>query len=249
MPKRKFARIAALVTTAVVTVALIGSVVAMTGAYFTDTHSGGAVNATEGNVAVKINGSTGNAPVINFTHLMPGVPQTTSVNVQNTGSGNEDIYIVFDNGNGGWSAVNAMGAYGIFTIDGTIYDNLNNRYAWGTDSSGQVISTNPASGCYNVPRPAQIKFLPHYIKVAAGLTPTASHPFDITFGIHACTTGPNIDGVGAFDSGYGTLNFSVVAFEAGIAPTDPYNGAGKIVPLTLPYTPTVAGWDGTFQDR
>lgn len=249
MPKRKFARITALVTTLVVTVALIGSVVAMTGAYFTDTHGGGAVNATEGNVAVKINDSAGNAPVINFAHLMPGVPQTTSVNVQNTGSGNEDIYIVFDNGNGGWSAVNALGAYGIFTIDGTIYDNLNNRYAWGTDSSGQVISINPTSGCYLVPRPAQIKFLPHYIKVASGLTPTASHLFDITFAMHACTTGPNIDGAGAFDSGYGTLNFSVVAFEAGIAPTDPYNGAGKIVPLTLPYSPPVSGWTGTFQDR
>lgn len=253
MDKRRFARIGALATTAVATAALIGGVVATTGAYFTDSHGGGVVKATEGNVALKVNGSTGNAPTINFSGLLPGASVTSSVTVQNTGTGNEDIYLVFDNTNGGWSAVNALGAYGAFTIDGTIYDNLNNRYPWGTDSSGQFINTkDPASGCYMVPRPAQIKFLPHYIKVAAGLTTTASKTFDITFALNPCMTSPNIDGAGAFDSGYSTLNFSVVAFQAGVDPTSSYNGANKIAPLTLPYgspNPVINGWDGTYQDR
>ena len=249
MRTRKLARYAAVATTVVATAALIGGVVATTGAYFTDVHGGGVVNATEGNVALKVNGSSGAAPTISWAGLLPGVTMTTTVSVQNTGTDNEDIYLVFDNSNGGWSAVNAMGAYGAFTVDGTIYDNLNNRYAWGTDSTGQVISANPASGCYNVPRPAQIKFLPHYIKIASALTTTASKAFDISFQLNPCTTGPNILGAGAFDSGYSTLNFSVVAFQAGVDPTSQYNGAGKIVPLTLPYTPTVSGWDGTFQDR
>ena len=249
MSKRRFVRFGAVMTTLVAAGALIASVVASSGAYFTDTHGSGAINATEGNVALKVNGSTGNAPTINWSDIMPGVTSTTTVSVQNTGTDNEDVYLVFDNSNGGWSAVNALGAYGAFTIDGTIYDNLNNRYAWGTDSSGQVISTNPASGCYNVPRPAQIKFLPHYIKVASALTTTASKSFDISFTLNPCTTSPNSAGSGAFDSGNSLLNFSVVAFQAGVSPTDPYNGGGKIVPLVLPYTPSVPGWDGTFQDR
>jgi hypothetical protein len=249
MLKSRIARFAAIAAPSLAVVSIVGLAIGSTGAYFTDTNGGGQINATSGSVAVKVNGSETNAPVINFTNLMPGTPRTSTVSVQNTGSGSEDVYLVFDNSNGGWSAVNALGAYGIFTIDGTIYDNLNNRYAWGTDTSGQVISENPASGCYNVPRPAQIKFLPHYIKIAGGLTPTASKSFDITFQLHACMTGPNTDGVGAFDSGYGQLLYSVVAFQAGVDPKDSMNGAGKIVPLVLPYTPTVAGWTGTFQDR
>lgn len=249
MSKRKFIRFGAAMTTLAAAGALIAGVIGSSSAYFTDTHGGGAINATEGNVALKVDGSTGNAPTINWSDIMPGVTKTTTVSVQNTGTNNEDVYLVFDNKNGGWSAVNAMGAYGAFTIDGTIYDNLNNKFPWGTDSSGQVISSNPASGCYNVPRPAQIKFLPHYIEVASALTTTASKSFDISFTLNPCTTGPNVAGAGAFDSGYSTLNFSVVAFQAGVSPTDPYNGGGKIVPLTLPYTPTVAGWTGTYQDR
>ena len=249
MFKSRFARFGAIAVPLFAVVALLTVAIGGTGAYFTDTHGGGSLTATSGSVKVLVNGSAGNAPTINFSGMLPGVPQTTTVSVQNTGTGTEDIYIVFDNSNGGWSAVNAMGAYGSFTVDGTIYDNLNNRNAWGTDSSGQVISTNPNSGCYLVPRPAQIKFLPHFIKIAAGLTTTASKAFDITFALNPCMTGPNTDGVGIFDSGYSQLNFSVAAFQAGVNPTDSMNGGGKIVPLTLPYTPTVAGWDGTFQDR
>ena len=249
MSKRKFARFGAIAGTSVAAMALISALVVGTGAYFTDSHGGGAVNATEGNVALKVNGSTGNAPTIDWAGILPGDTMTTTVSVQNTGSGNEDVYLVFDNSNLGWSAVNALGAYGAFTIDGTIYDNLNNRYAWGTDSSGQVISTTPASGCYNVPRPAQIKFLPHYIKIASALTTTASKSFDITFMLHPCTTGPNVLGAGAFDSGNSSLKFSVVAFQAGVDPTSQYNGANKITPLSLPLSPVINGWDGTFQDR
>ena len=247
MFKSRFARFGAIAVPLFAVVALLAVAVGGTGAYFTDTHGGGAINATSGSVAVKVNGSTGNAPTINFAGMLPGVPQTTTVSVQNTGSGTEDIYLVFDNSNGGWSAVNAMGAYGIFTVDGTIYDNLNNRYAWGTSSAGQVISTSPSSGCYLVPRPAQIKYLPHVIKIAAGLTTTASKAFDITFALNACMTDGNTDGIGVFDSGYSQLKFSVVAFQAGVSPSDPMNGAAKVSPLVLPYTPTVPGWDGLFQ--
>jgi hypothetical protein len=245
MLKSRVARFSVILGGFAMAASLAGYAVLETGAYLTDTHSGGTLSATSGNVAVKVNGSATGAPAISFANILPGAPQTTTINVQNMGTGTEDIYIVFDNSNGGWSAVNAMGAYGAFTVDGTVYDNLNNKYAWGTDSSGQVISTDPNSGCYNVPRPAQIKFLPHYIKVASALTPTASKAFDITFTLNPCATGPNGAGLGVFDGGASTLGFSVVAYQSGVNPTDQFNGGGKIVPLTLPY----AAFPGTYQDR
>jgi hypothetical protein len=238
MSKRKFARLGALSAAMIAALALVSSLVAVTGAYWTDVNGGGTVNRNNGTVKVDVNGSPTTAPVINFDNLMPGEVQTATVTVQNTGTGTEDIYIVFDNANGAWSWVNDLGAYGTFVIDGTVYDNLNNKYPWGTDSSGQIISSNPASSCYNVVRPAQIKFLPHYIKVASGLTTTASKAFDISFNYHACMS--DHQGEAALP-----LNFSVVAFQAGVDPTSTYNGAGKIVPLVLPYD----GLPGTFQDR
>ncbi len=246
MLKQRLPRFLALLGTTAVTASLIGVAVVGTGAYFTEVVGNGAINATTGSVDLKVNGSDTDAPTINFDNLMPGTPQTTTVSVQNTGTGTEDVYLVFDNANGAWSGVNTLGAYGTFIIDGVTYDNLNNKYAWGTDSSGQIISNIPSSGCYNVSRPAQIKFLPHYIKVAEGLTTTASKSFDISFGLHACMTSPLNELTPSF--GVNPLNFSVVAFQAGVDPTSQLNGAGKIVPLPLG-VPTPNAVPGTYQDR
>ena len=215
-------------------VTVMSFAVIQTGAYFTDTNGPAPINNSLGSVAVNVNGDPVTAPAIDFTNLMPGEVKSASIMVQNTGTGTEDIYLVFDDANGAWSAFNTLGAYGTFTIDGTVYDNLNNHYPWGTDSSGQFInSKDPASGCYMVPRPAQIKFLPHFIKIAT-LTPTASKTFDLAFNYHACMT------AGQGSAGL-PLNYSVVAFQSGVNPADPFNGAGKISPLSLP-----AGW---YQDR
>jgi hypothetical protein len=103
MPKRKFARLAALLTTAVAGGALIANVVIGSGAYFTATQPG-SITGNVGTVAVAISGQN-----INFADLLPGQVQTQTVNVENTGTGNEDMYLVFDNANYAWSAVNDLG--------------------------------------------------------------------------------------------------------------------------------------------
>jgi hypothetical protein len=239
MRKRKFARTAALATTIVATAALLSGVVATTGAYFTDTKPG-AITGDLGTVKVAISGEA-----ITFANLLPGEDQTATVNVVNTGTGNEDMWLVFDNDNLAWSAVNNLGAYGIFTVNGVVYDNLSNQYAAGSGPA-PVISTDPNSGCYNVPRP-NIAYLPHAIKLGTW-TPGQAATFNISFHFNACMTVPNVDGVslwGAAASGNDVngyfpaispapLNFKIAAFQPNVLPTDQMNGAGKIAPLVLP---------------
>ena len=124
MRTRKLARYAAVATTVVATAALIGGVVATTGAYFTDSKSGGAINGNLGSVLVDASGMS-----INFADLLPGEVQSQTVTVSNNGTGPEDMYLSFDNTNLGWSAVNDLGQYGRFVIAGNVYDNLSNSYA------------------------------------------------------------------------------------------------------------------------
>ena len=108
MSKRKFSRIAAVLTTLAATMALIGVAVVGTGAYFTDTKPG-AITGNLGTVVVTTSGQD-----INFANLMPGETQTQTVTVRNDGTGNEDIYLAFKNDNRAWSAVNDLGQYGKF---------------------------------------------------------------------------------------------------------------------------------------
>ena len=237
--KQRLPRFLALLGTTAVTASLIGVAVVGTGAYFTDSKPG-AVTGDLGTVKVAVSGEA-----ITFVNLLPGEDQSSTVTVTNTGTGNEDIWLVFDNTNLAWSAVNNLGAYGIFTVNGVVYDNLSNQYAAGSGPP-PVISNDPESGCYLVPRP-NIAYLPHAIKLGTW-APGQAASFNISFHFHACMTGPNVDGVslwGAAASGNDTtgrfpaitpapLNFKIAAFQQNVLPTDQMNGAGRIIPLSLP---------------
>lgn len=245
MSKRKFVRLGAVMTTLAAAGALIAGVVGSSGAYFTATQPG-SITGNLGTVAVDVSGTA-----INYANLMPGETQTQKVWVRNTGTGNEDIYLAFDNTNHAWSAVNDLGQYGKFTINGNVYDNLNNRYADGTPGSG-VMSINPLSGCYNIPRVA-INYLPHVILLGT-LTPGQLWSFDVSFQLNPCMTG----GQGA--TLWGTapsdfspviapapLNYVVAAFQPGVNPNDQMNGAGKIADLSLPLVTDTYSPLATFQ--
>lgn len=233
MFKGKLPRVIALVGSLAIAASLVGVAVAGTGAYFTASN-GGTISGNLATVAVTTSGGAGGYN-LDFTwdNMLPGVDSVANVGIQNTGTVPEDIYLAFDNTNGVWSALNTLGAYGIFTVNGSlVYNNMNNQYAEGTDSSGQVISTSPTSGCYNVPRPNHIEYLPHIIFLGT-LGPTASLPLTLAFHFNACMTG----GQG---NPFGPLVYHVAAFQVGVNPTDPMNGAGQIAPLNLatyaPYT-------------
>lgn len=246
MFKTRLPRFAALLGVIALLTSLIGIAVAGTGAYFTDSKPG-AVTGNLGTVSVAISGQN-----INFANLLPGVDQTQTVAVQNTGTGPEDIYLAFDNSNQAWSAVNDLGAYGIFTINGHVFDNLNNQYAAGT-SGAPVISTSQASGCYNVVRPP-IAYLPHVILIGTFAPGQLSH-FDISFHFNSCLTGGNGTGASlwsAADTNFPTigpvpLNFQIAAFQQGVDPSNSQNGGGKINPLALPISGDTRSPLGSFQ--
>lgn len=225
MFRTRISRFFAMLGVAALLASVIGIGVVGTGAYFTAAN-GGQIIGNLGTVAVATSGGTGASGLgFSFDGLLPGEEKVANVNVQNTGSSAEDIYLAFKNDNGAWSGFNTLGAYGTFTIDGTIYDNLNNQYPFGTDSSGQVISTNPASACFNVARPAAIKYLPHVISIGT-LAPGATKSFTIAFKFHPCLT----SGQG---TAFGPLLFDIAAFQQGVDPNDQFNGAGRITPLNL----------------
>lgn len=230
MNKRKFARIGALATTAVATAALIGSVVATTGAYFTDSKPG-AITGNLGTVTVAISGQD-----INFANMLPGAAQTQTVTVQNTGTGNEDLYMAFTNEGNVWSAVNTYGRYARFVIAGKTYDNLNNNVGNGAPPNWGVAATGEPFGPCVTPT-APINYLPHVVPLAT-LAPGQIWTFDVTFEWSAClTSGQGATMFGESDTApivtAGPLNYVVAAFQAGVDPLSPLNGSGKISDLNL----------------
>ncbi len=240
--KKKLPRFVLLFGTMGVMVSLIGIAVAGTGAYFTDS-VGGQITGNLGTVAVAVSGQN-----INFANLMPGEVRTQTVTVRNTGTGNEDIYLAFDNTNKAWSAVNDLGQYGKFVINGKTYDNLTNKYNSTTGVPGAPIPGQFMGGsCSTVPR-VPGNYLPHVILLGT-LTPNQTWTFNVSFNIIACKSDGGGKGIwGYFANDFSPpladslpLLFKVAAFQPGVNPNDPFNGAGQIAPLTLPISNYAAG--------
>ena len=248
MFKRKFVRVGALVTTLVAAGALISSVVASSGAYYTAGHSG-QISGNNGSVAITVTGSgatatgDGTAVAFDFSGIMPGAPgKTATINVTNTTTNAEDVWLVFDNTNGMWSAVNDLGQYGRFQVGGYVYDNLNNKNT-NTNTTTPGVAGTPSTtdfmtglSCSSVGR-VPINYLPHAIKIV-GLAGGASSSFNMTFMYNACMTdhqGEAIFNPWTGDNAInpGPLMFNVVAFQPGVDPTSPFNGANAITQLNL----------------
>lgn len=243
MLKQRFPRFLALLGTSAIVASLIGVAVVGTGAYFTDSKPG-SIYGNNGNISISVSGGGGGGGLdFDFTGILPGVPKTATVNVSNTTGNPEAVWLVFDNTNGMWSAVNNLGRYGIFTVGGYVYNNLANRAAptdpgvVGSFSGTFCRGTAPSRNGYN--------YLPHAIKITT-LPAWGSASFPITFEYHACmidhegesifnALGNDIGGTGGAAlaaAPNGPLVFNVVAFQDGVDPTSPYN-ASPISPLDL----------------
>ncbi len=174
MPKRKFARIAALVTTVVATVRAHRRRGRRDRRLLHRQPGGGAVDATREPSPSRSPAARAAPRRSTSTHLHARRGRRPhTVNVQNTGTGNEDIYLVFDNTNVGWSAVNDLGQYGKFTIDGTIYDNLNNSVRAGHRPASRAghLRPTPCERLLQRPASSAINFLPHTSRSACGTDP------------------------------------------------------------------------------
>jgi hypothetical protein len=230
---------------------LVSVAVAGTGAYYTDTVAG-TVSGNNGTVAISASGNTTSGNLaFDFSGILPGVAKTATITVTNTGSGPEDIYLAFDNSNNMWSAVNDLGQYGKFVINGNTYDNLNNKTGNATTgvagspiSDSYINTTDPTNSCYMVPR-VPVNYLPHVIFLGTLPAGSAAWPFTISFQYIACMSdhkGQSLFNAATWDLGgtapaAGTpLLFKVAAFQPGISPTNTANGTGAIPNLVLPIT-------------
>jgi hypothetical protein len=156
---------------------LMGALVVMatgaTGAYFSESKQG-EISGTTGSIHVHTSGGSGpNGLLFNFKNLLPGEPQSATVEFKNTGHNNQDVWVVFDNAEA-LHALNNMGHYGEVTIA--------NPGGWVFHSANLNDNLPPASGTCGPFSPSGCWPLGEQYKVASNLAPGAGSWFKFTFG-------------------------------------------------------------------
>ena len=174
------ARIAVWGTTLAALAAVVVVATGMTGAYFSDTHQGD-ITGNLGSIKVTPSGGTGSDGTnFSFTNMLPGEPQTATIQFQNTGLNAEDVWLVFNNATA-LSAFNNLGTYGEVHVSNgqALFDsaNLNDR----TPTCGAF----SPSGCWP---------LPSKIKVASSVAPTAGGYVKFTFNYAGKLKNPAAEG-------------------------------------------------------
>ena len=168
-------------TALVATVALLGGTAwiaaGSTGAYFSDTNVGD-ITGSIGSIQVDTSGGTGaDHANLRFDRMLPGEPQTVTVNYLNSGANTADIWITFNNATA-LSALNNLGTWGEATLsaNGTVLFhsvNLNDRI-----ETCHVLSS---AGCW----PLRSEY-----KVASGVVPGAGGSVSFTFAYAGKTITP-----------------------------------------------------------
>lgn len=183
-----------------------------TGAYFSDTKSGG-ITGTVGSIHVSVSGQSsdgvnGNGINLTYSNLMPGAVQTVTFDFQNTGPVAQDVFMTFPNVPA-LHALNNLGTYGEVHVasSGTpLFDsaNLNDgrTRADGTNSCGAL---TPA-GCWP---------LPTSLKVASSVAPGASGVVTFSFGYASKLGNGSNGGTGGVWNSYPVLD----AYGADTTPT------------------------------
>jgi hypothetical protein len=166
------------------TVGLLGATAfvasGQTGAYFSDTHTG-AISGTIGSIRITPSGGTessdGSFMDLAFSNMLPGDPQTVTVNYQNTGANTEDVYVVFPNATA-LSALNSLGSYGTVHLSssgtgavGDVFDsaNLNDN------------SVKCPVGSTSTQYPTPCEPLPNTLLIASNVGPGVTGSFSFSF--------------------------------------------------------------------
>ena len=181
--------------TVALTGGLVASAVAGTGAYFSDTKADNHITGAMGSIQIQgHDGSGTNSLDSVFTNMLPGQAQSTTLRYSNTGTNDEDVWIVFNNA-AKLHALNQLGTYGEVHVasNGTerfASQNLNDKYPSGTPG------VNP---------------LPKMIKVAGALAPGQSGDWSFSFT-------PSSKFVNVQNAPLLGLDYDLVATQVGVAP-------------------------------
>jgi hypothetical protein len=222
---RKAIKIASFVVALGASAGLVAAAANGTGAYFTDSHSG-TINASTGSVKVNTTDLT-----LNFSGLLPDQFQTDPIQFQSTGSGPEDIWMVFDpttsailNGPGGTDA--PLGRFGHFALTSPAGNfssfNLSSEGAapphtgnsCSVDQNGHGGSTTEAAD-----KTTLVDFcpVPQEILLASNVAPGNGGEADVTFGYTRLLTGPQNAPLGQ------VAPYSIIATQPGILPSNVNN--------------------------
>ena len=221
MNKNKTGRIVAFITALGASAALIGAAAQTTGAYFTDSKSGN-IGASFGKVALNRVGSFD----ASFADLRPGEYQDQTITYNtNTGTGDQDIWLVFDQTDAAYQAINTVGGYGHFAVSDNAGDNLfsgwNLKLLNGTspcaDSDGHANQPErPGVWKYTAEDPTStLCGIPGAIKLQSDVPANSERHFTMTFGVTPRATAP----WASF-----SIPFKVVATQPDIRPDSPFNG-------------------------
>jgi hypothetical protein len=216
--------------------ALIAAGAGSTGAYFSEAQ-GGSITGAVGAVHL----GTSNTSFA-WTNMMPGEPKTASVDFQNTGTGNQDFYLVFNNVPA-LHALNNLGSYGeVHITDGNgthLFDSANlqdgRHLASGVPDGTNTCGGFSTTGCWP---------LPISLKLASNVTPLAWNSFTFSFNYagklgSATLTHPASSGGGTFNQ-YPLSGADVFTGPAGAADAGGSPSAGlpyQIVAVQVGQTP------------
>ena len=214
MRKSMAMRLAGFIGAAGLTAALVGSAVAGTGAYFSDS-APGTINATLG--SIKLN--TANT-ALSFNNLLPGESGTQAAQFGNSGTNPEDVWVVFNQADIGdhnhltdTNLINDHGTYGEALVKSGGVDLF-----YSNNLNDDSVSCPPGAGALEVP-PRACAPLPHMIKLAENLAPGQLSDFTFTYTVAAKLKDAAAEGHLAFQQ----IHYTIVATQHGITPDDALN--------------------------
>lgn len=198
--------------------ALVGTAASSTGAYFSDSRSGG-VTGSIGSIKVVTSGGSGTDGLdFNFANMLPGEAQTANVAYQNTGHNKQDVWLVFPNADA-LHAINDLGSFG------EVHITSNGHEVFGSTN----LNDNTSGTCPGCPA------LPAAIKLAENVTPGSVGHFTFSFNYGADLKSPLADGV-PFNCypvtpaacAHNGLPYQVVATQHGISWDNAHNTPGNL---------------------
>lgn len=233
MRKAKAIRVAGFVGALCASAALVGTSVAGTGAYFTDSHNGN-LAASSGHLRLNVDGSALN---LSFQNLVPGEYQTKNVTYATDTNTNEDIWMVFDTSSAAYGAFSGgkgmtaypdggLGRYGHFAVANdnatrfTSY-NLANQPAGDTSTTDTCgVNSSGNGGSNDVATPTHTPLycgVPGAILLRSDAPNGASGEIEVTFGVTPKWTAQEVP--------VANVPFKIVATQHGVRPDNAYNPA------------------------
>lgn len=220
MKKSMALRLGGFIGAAGLTAALVGTAVAGTGAYFSDTSGEGTITGTFGSISL----TTGTAPdtdlSLAFNDILPGESQSQTVGFTNDGRNAQDVWVVFDaatigDHQAGTDAglINDLGRYGEVHIKGSgtsVFDSNNLNDDSRSCPPGTKLTSNGVDHYCNP--------LPAALKLKSALAPGQTGSMEFTY--RPAPETPNGANSATAVPTFQPIKYHIVATQVGISPQE-----------------------------